>query len=403
MRFGILGIDYHATSLDERSVASFRDSQKVAFYADLYTKGIKQAVILVTCNRSEVYYFFDSKTQCDLVEDAFLTYSAHTLKAYIYHYVDEVAIQYFLEVCAGYHSMIQGEDQIFHQVQEAYALSNQSQACGKQMHKIMQSSFAFVKQIKTTYRMNEVSVSLAALTMQKVQTYGIPLRTAMIIGNGDMALSLMPYAKAVFPHITLCTRSKTKVQAYVDHKQVHWMAFHERYHYIANYDVIFCATASPHAILIEDLYPNVAHPQIFIDFASPRDIALLNHKQRIYIDLDHMRTYVDAHLEERKRRLKNAHDELMEKASALYTWLQTSMVDPYIENIQEKAMRMAVDTYTLLIDKLELNTHEANILHKHLKTSFYRLSAEWVDVLKQLTQDEDMQRQLQACMQKENV
>lgn len=63
MQFGFLGIDYKNADLTIRDEISFMDQKKLEFFHKAEGIGVEQVMILSTCNRSEIYYFFDDEQQ----------------------------------------------------------------------------------------------------------------------------------------------------------------------------------------------------------------------------------------------------------------------------------------------------------------------------------------------------
>ena len=63
MQFGFLGIDYKNADLTIRDEISFTDQKKLEFFHKAEEIGVEQVMILSTCNRSEIYYFFDDEIQ----------------------------------------------------------------------------------------------------------------------------------------------------------------------------------------------------------------------------------------------------------------------------------------------------------------------------------------------------
>ena len=59
MDFGFCGINYKSAGLDIRDIVNFTDSRKMEMFHRLEKEGILQCMILSTCNRSEVYYFYE--------------------------------------------------------------------------------------------------------------------------------------------------------------------------------------------------------------------------------------------------------------------------------------------------------------------------------------------------------
>ena len=63
MQFAFLGISYQNTELEVREKAAFKDQKKMDFFHEAEQAGIRQCMILSTCNRSEVFYFWKEEKQ----------------------------------------------------------------------------------------------------------------------------------------------------------------------------------------------------------------------------------------------------------------------------------------------------------------------------------------------------
>ena len=71
MQFGFLGIDYKNADLTIRDEISFTDQKKLEFFHKADEIGIEQVMILSTCNRSEIYYFFDNEQQIKKIQNIY--------------------------------------------------------------------------------------------------------------------------------------------------------------------------------------------------------------------------------------------------------------------------------------------------------------------------------------------
>ena len=71
MELGVCGINYKHAGLDIRDKTAFTDSRKITLSEEMEKKGIGQILILGTCNRSEVYYFYETEEQAVQVESLF--------------------------------------------------------------------------------------------------------------------------------------------------------------------------------------------------------------------------------------------------------------------------------------------------------------------------------------------
>ena len=55
MQFAFLGISYQNTELEVREKAAFTDQKMMDFFHEAEQAGVRQCMILSTCNRSEVF------------------------------------------------------------------------------------------------------------------------------------------------------------------------------------------------------------------------------------------------------------------------------------------------------------------------------------------------------------
>ena len=202
MEFGIYGVSYKEADADVRDCTAFSDTQKMELYNQLLDVDITQAVILSTCNRSELYFIYEKEEQLDQIRKLFLAAAGKAVPLFLKTGV--TAACYLFEVAAGYHSMVLGEDQILGQVQSCYQMANQCQACRKQLHRMFQSCFAAVKQLKTAYKISEHPISIAYLAVKNIRN-AMSLRNAsvLVIGSGEMAALMLQYLQNNGEKVTL--------------------------------------------------------------------------------------------------------------------------------------------------------------------------------------------------------
>ena len=124
MQFGFLGIDYKNADLTIRDEISFTDQKKLEFFHKAEEIGVEQVMILSTCNRSEIYYFFDDEQQIKKIQNIYCDmFDKAEIEQYIRHCEEDKAVSYLFQVTAGLESMVLGEDQILGQVKDALDFS----------------------------------------------------------------------------------------------------------------------------------------------------------------------------------------------------------------------------------------------------------------------------------------
>src|SRR5699024_9096345 len=130
-------------------------------YDRLREQGICQAVILSTCNRSEVSFLMADEKESAVVKEEFLLQcGSPELKEYLFEKKGEEALHYLFCVAAGLDSLVVGEDQILGQVQSALDFSRRVGGCGKQMNRIFLDAITCAKKIKTQLKISEHPISI---------------------------------------------------------------------------------------------------------------------------------------------------------------------------------------------------------------------------------------------------
>ena len=401
MEFGIYGVSYKEADADVRDCTAFSDTQKMELYNQLLDVDITQAVILSTCNRSELYFIYEKEEQLDQIRKLFLAAAGKAVPLFLKTGV--TAACYLFEVAAGYHSMVLCEDQIRGQVQSCYQMANQCQACRKQLHRMFQSCFAAVKQLKTAYKISEHPISIAYLAVKNIRN-AMSLRNAsvLVIGSGEMAALMLQYLQEEeLSALYVCSRSRYKARQVMS-AAMEYIPFSKRYEVLPYCDVICSMTASPHRILRREDMPPIDRKQLYVDLAMPRDIdPQLAQRGRVVIDIDHLQREADEQLEQRRALLQKAHAMLETAAQEAYASLHSQEVDHLIQSLQQRSEQMAADTYALLQTRLQLSPHEQQVLKKVLHTSFLRMVKEPMLALKKAKgQDQQLYARLLETMLK---
>lgn len=170
MEFGVCGINYKHAGLDIRDKTAFTDSRKITLSEEMEKKGIGQILILGTCNRSEVYYFYETEEQAVQVESLFRgIFPGVSLQEYMHSAYGEEAVNYLFRVAAGLESQVLGEDQILGQLKDAYEFSKTMGYSGKELNRVVQDALACAKNMKTELKISEIPLSISYVGIKKLE------------------------------------------------------------------------------------------------------------------------------------------------------------------------------------------------------------------------------------------
>jgi len=267
------GIDYTLAPIDIREKFSFTKSTLQAVYSDLLkNENIFGAVIISTCNRTELYlscengmYINPFELLCDAVNFDFEKYrNLHTLRT-----GDDV-IRHLCELACGVKSQIWGEDQIITQVKNAIELAREMKASDSTLEVMFRIAITSAKKVKSVLRLSstESSIAYSALKIIKKQN---SINKALVIGNGEIGrlMASILIENGYDTTITLrCYRHGNNIVP-LGAKTI---GYDERYEKLKDCDVVISATLSPHYTLETDKIDKMKYPYLFIDLAVPRDI-----------------------------------------------------------------------------------------------------------------------------------
>lgn len=260
--------------------------EKIYFSLDaihLYLKDLlsvqytQEAVLLSTCNRSELYC---AAEDAQVLKQWFFTQakdiSQDEFDAACYVYRDAQAVSHMMQVACGLDSMILGEPQILGQMKDAYAESCAAQAVGPLFHRLFQDIFQVAKDIRSTTAIGAcpVSVASAAVHFAKKQIPHFIEKHVVLVGAGETAELLLRYLQPLLAKpIAIINRHQEKAQQLANEFGGLAFGFEKLPTQLQHADVVFSATGSPTPIINSSTMLPREKLLTLVDMAVPRDIA----------------------------------------------------------------------------------------------------------------------------------
>lgn len=400
MRFAFMGVTYKNAGLEIREQAAFTDNQKIEFLQKANESGVDQCVILSTCNRSEICFFYEEELQYTQMKSLYREmFSQMELGIYMEERTGHDALEYLFRITAGLESLVPGEDQILGQVKDALDFSRTLGYSKKEMNRVVQNAVACAKQIKTKYKMSEKPLSVSYVAVRQLEErVGIQGKQVLIIGSGKTAELALTYMDAYGAgKIWICNRTFSRAKELQGKfPDIRVIEYKKRYDIMKQCDIVISATASPHLVIRREEAGQLVSPIVFVDLASPRDIdvAFAEDSQAELMNLDTLQSIVSENQRERNRLVELSCSDLEAAVVETEEWMRSSKIDGTIKSLQQRCDEIVGDSYAYLNRKLELNTREQRIMKKVLSSSLYRLLREPIQELKQLdTEEQQVQYQ----------
>lgn len=397
MKLGFIGINYKNAGLDIRDKISFTDNGKAEFFKQAEKIFVDQCMILSTCNRSEVYFFYYEEEQFNSIRKIYEEMFHETdLSEYIVTLKEEEAVSYLFRVTAGLESLVLGEDQILGQVKDALDFSRTMGSAKKEMNKVVRDAITCAKRIKTELKMSEKPISVSYVGIQKLkEEVGIAGKRVLVIGSGKTAVLALKYIYEYGAYsVTACSRTRHHACRLLEEfPDILVEDYDKRYEAMEACDIIISATTSPHKTVKCDLLKS-KKPRMFLDLAAPRDIdvEIESIPGMRLINLDTLQTIITENKKEREALVEKGREIIAEELKATMDWLLVSRMDATIESLQQRLNEIVDDSYEYLNRKIELNQREQKILKKVLNASLQRLLKEPIRELKQLDSKEKQEQ-----------
>lgn len=324
------GINYKTAPVALRERATFPPEKIGLYLNDLVTQeNIREAVLLSTCNRSELYCVADDVAK---VTDWFCRQHALTraeLLPVMYFHSDQAAIEHIMNVACGLDSMVLGESEILRQLKDAFSESCAASAVGTLFNRLFQEVFAVAKEVRNNTAIGAcpVSVSSAAVNFIK-ETYPAQLAqaTVLLVGAGVTADLVMRYLKLHSPQrVLLVNRSLQNATAFAEKHRCEVVCLTKLPEALQEADIIISGTGSPIPVITKSMLATCSKSLFVMDIAVPRDVepavAELEHI-RLY-SIDDLKTIIQKNLQGREHAADKAREMVKHKSQDFIIWLNS--------------------------------------------------------------------------------
>jgi glutamyl-tRNA reductase len=247
---------------------------------------IDEAVVLTTCQRTEIYIAADwyhpavEKVQASLAQIANVSVDDITTHGFAYH--GDQALRHLFRVAAGLDSPVIGETEVFGQLRAAAALARTAGAMGPALGAAFRKATSVARRARLALDDGSIaprpSIATAAVAMASEMLVNPATARIAVLGRGDVATNVLDALVSAEPSRELIqfNRSVTKggrVRARVTSFDLATLP--ER---LAEFDAVFCCTSADGAVVTEPmllaaLAERDARPLLLIDLAVPRDVA----------------------------------------------------------------------------------------------------------------------------------
>lgn len=369
MPFVLSGISHHTAPIDVRERLSISEAKLPSALAALmeYT-GAREAALLSTCNRVEVYAMIDSETTeqaHDLLANYFARYhhlSRSEFVSCLYLKSEQAAAEHLFRVASGLESLVIGEMQILGQVRQALRVAQETETIGSILTNLFQQAITTSRRIQneTGIGRGAFSIGHAAVDLAAHIFTDLSAATALILGAGKMSeLTVRHLLSEGVRSVIVANRTFERAKQMADDfggRAIQYDSFPEE---LASADIVIASTAAPHFIVRKEMLQPVikkrkGKPLFLIDIAVPRDIdPRVEELDNVFLyNIDDLQAVVEQEGSQRLAEAKRAETIAKEETEKFMTWRRSRSAVPVISQLKSRLERIRQNDLALLRAKL---------------------------------------------------
>ena len=282
MQLTAVGLNHQTAPLSIREKLAFTAASLPEAVRNLArSKAAKEAVILSTCNRTELYCVGETEQIIEWLAQ-YHNLPAEEIRPDLYTRDNNETIRHAFRVACGLDSMVLGEPQILGQIKDAVRVAQEQESINTNLNALFQKTFAVAKEVRTDTAVGENSVSMASASVKLAEQIfpDIGDLNVLFIGAGEMIELVATYFAAKSPKlITVANRTVPRAQELCDKLGLNAepCLLTELPDILHEYDVVVSSTASQLPLVGKGMVERALRlrlnmPMFLLDLAVPRDI-----------------------------------------------------------------------------------------------------------------------------------
>ncbi|MDE8604009.1 glutamyl-tRNA reductase [Marinomonas sp. RSW2] len=346
-----VGVNHKTAPVSIRERVAFAPEKMIDALSSLISeKKANEAVIVSTCNRTELYCSVEDFNRVDDVIAWLGQYhgiALSELKQYCYTYSNDDSVRHIMRVASGLDSLILGEPQILGQVKSAYAVSQEGSCIGPELDSLFQRAFSVAKRVRTDTAIGENPVSIAFAAVSLAQRIFADIRnsTALLIGAGQTIELVARHLKENgIKRIIVANRTLARAEALANELNAEAIMLGEIGDYLSQADIVISSTASQLPIIgkgmVERATSQRRHsPMLLIDIAVPRDIEPeVEEVNDAYLyTVDDLHSVIEENVRARQDAAKAAEEMIEEGVSSYRRVVESRKVSDIIVTFRKSA------------------------------------------------------------------
>ncbi len=381
----VCGINHRSAVLSERESFHIGRSDLIPSVKLLrMIPGVREAALVVTCNRLEAYMVLDDGidpfgTMCEFYRRRKGIETAGKRGLFYVRHASTVA-RHLFRVVAGLDSLVLGEYQIQNQVKEAYSASCSAKGAGKMLHKLFHSAFRAGKAVRSKTVIGGGQYSVAGVALRLLKERLERSDPVLIVGvNESTRIVADGLSAAGFEKLLFANRTLPKAERMAARFGGESFGLNDLPDLLARCRGLVTSTGAPGFVInsraIERCradHDNV--PALIVDMAVPRDVELpggFDDALQLF-DMEDLKTYLEQQENGRKAELPIAEGLVEDVVTSFQIWMDNrfnpgvAVLAREYERVRRKCLDEAKGHF-LPENREELERFSRQLMQKFLK------------------------------------
>jgi glutamyl-tRNA reductase len=345
-----LGISHKTAPVALRERLAFTEPEAIEFEREATaTPEVREAVVISTCNRTEVYLVVGDPVRAESDVLGLLAGRAcirpTELSDAIYSPRNCDAARQLYRVTAGLESMIVGEAEIQGQVKRAYDTAMRAGCTGPLSNRLFAAALTAGKRVRTETEIGATRVSIPSVAVDLALSVlgGLEHRHVVVLGAGETSeLTARALNEQGAGTIFVANRHADRALSLAQRFGGSVVGLDDLPEQLLAADIALCSTSSPHPIVGRDELEIVmrerdGRPLLLIDIAVPRDVeaACAELPGVSLYDIDDLQAVVARNISTREGELPRAEEIVEEEIHRFARWLGQLETVPTVSALRE--------------------------------------------------------------------
>ncbi len=356
-----LGLTHHTAPLEVRELLALPADTLIEALRKLAQRGVRDAVVLSTCNRFEIYARRIPETELLRWMSDTLAIPLSSFAPWVQTWRALDAVSHLFHVAAGLDSQVLGESEVLGQVKRAWEMSREEGLSARFMNALFRAALTTGKRVRTETELGVHPISLGTLAVRQASAARPDLTDCQIavLGAGVMGRRILRELQSG-PSLPLWwfTRDPSRLRSDVDIR-ADVLPSSELTTHLPDIDVLFCATEVSTPVLDQATLEAHGAPQpgrqlLIIDLGLPRNVhpGVTQLPGVTLLDLEGLQALADEHRESRQAEIPAAKRLIEADIAAFVDRWRMRDVDDALRRLKERVERVRAEQLAWAAPKL---------------------------------------------------